>query len=295
MTDKKLNNGCAVALGNFDGLHIGHLAVINRTAEEAGKELTATVMLFDEHSMKTVTGEAPPKLITDKERTAAFLNKGIKPFIVNFSEIRDFSPEEFVEEILVKKLDARTVICGFNYRFGNKAKGDTKLLEELCIEKGIKCVIIDEVEVDGMAVSSTVIRKAVECGDIEKANRMLGRCFGYCAEVINGDKRGRTWGFPTINQKLPEGLVIPCFGVYESLITADGKVCKGVTNIGSRPTVGTKEILSETHIISYEGDLYGKDVDIRLVRFIRKEQKFSSFQKLKEQIKSDVSSVKGGV
>lgn len=295
MTDKKLNNGCAVALGNFDGLHIGHLAVINRTAEEAGKEFTAAVMLFDEHSMKAVTGEAPPKLITDSERAELFKKKGIEAFTVSFSEIRDFSPEEFVEEILIKKLNAKVVVCGFNYRFGKKAKGDAKLLEDLCIEKEIKCVIIDEVEADGMAVSSTAIRKAVECGDIEKANSMLGRYFGYCTEVIDGDKRGRTWGFPTINQKLPEGLVVPCFGVYESVVTVDSKICKGVTNIGSRPTVGTEKILSETHIIDFNGDLYGKSVDIRLVRFIRKEQKFSSFQELIEQIKSDVSSVKGGV
>ena len=178
MTDRKLNKGCAVALGNFDGLHIGHLAVINRTAEEAGENLTAAVMLFDEHSLKAVTGEAPPKLITDSERAAIFKEKDIEAFIVNFSEIRDFSPEEFIEEILVKKLNAKVVLCGFNYRFGKKAKGDAKLLEDLCIEKGIKCVIIDEVETDGMAVSSTAIRKAVERGDIEKANSMLGRCFG---------------------------------------------------------------------------------------------------------------------
>ncbi len=295
MTDKKLNNGCAVALGNFDGLHIGHLAVTNRTVEEAGKELTAAVMLFDEHSMKAVTGEAPPKLITDSERAEIFKEKGIETVTVNFSQIRDFSPEEFVEETLIKKLNAKVVLCGFNYRFGNKAKGDAKLLEKLCIEKGIKCVIIDEVEIDGMVVSSTAIRNAVECGDIEKANSMLGRSFGYCTQVINGDKRGRTWGFPTINQKLSEGLVIPRFGVYESIVTVDSKSYKGVTNIGSRPTVGTKEILSETHILDFNGELYGTCVDVRLVRFIRKEQKFSSFQELIEQIKSDVSSVKGGV
>lgn len=295
MTEKKLNNGCAVALGNFDGLHIGHLAVMDSTVALAGESLTAGVMLFDEHSMKAVTGEAPPKLITDEERADVFRKKGLETFIVNFSQIRDLSPEEFVKKILVKKLDAKAVICGFNYRFGKKAKGDAKLLEELCIENGIDCVIIDGVIKDGVPVSSTAIRKAVECGNIEKANSMLGRNFGYCAEVINGDKRGRTWGFPTINQKLPEGLVIPRFGVYESIVTVDGKVYKGVTNIGLRPTVGTDKVLSETHIISFDGEIYGVEADIRLVRFIRKEQKFSSFNELIKQIRTDVSSVKGGV
>ena len=294
MTDKKLNNGCAVALGNFDGLHIGHLAVIDRTIALAGESMTATVMLFDEHSMKAVTGAAPPRLITEEERADLFKKNGIEPFVISFSRIKDFSPKEFVEKVLVNELDARIVVCGFNYRFGNKAKGDAKLLEEICIEKGIKCVIINEVVKDGMPVSSTAIRSAVECGDIEKANAMLGRSFGYCTEVINGDKRGRTWGFPTINQKLPEGLVVPKFGVYESIVTVEGQRYLGVTNIGLRPTVGTEKVLSETHILSFDGVLYGKKVDVRLIRFIRSEQKFSSFDELILQIESDVNSVKGG-
>ena len=294
MTDKKLNNGCAVALGNFDGLHIGHLAVIDRTLALAGENLTATVMLFDEHSMKAVTGEAPPKLISDEEREEILREKGIEPFTVNFSQIRELSPQEFVEKILINKLDAKVVVCGFNYRFGNKAKGDAKLLEEICIEKNIRCVIINEVEIGGMPVSSTAIRNAVECGDIPKANTMLGRNFGYATEVIDGDKRGRTWGFPTINQKIPEGFAVPRFGVYESVVTVEGRTYKGITNIGLRPTVGTEKILSETHILSFEGDLYGKKVDVRLIHFIRSEQKFSSFDELILQIKSDVDSVKGG-
>lgn len=294
MTDKKLNNGCAVALGNFDGLHIGHLAVIDRTIALAGESMTATVMLFDEHSMKAVTGVAPPRLITEEERADIFKKNGIEPFVISFSRIKDFSPKEFVEKVLVSELDARIVVCGFNYRFGNKAKGDAKLLEEICIEKGIKCVIINEVVKDGMPVSSTAIRSAVECGDIEKANAMLGRSFGYCTEVINGDKRGRTWGFPTINQKLPEGFVVPKFGVYESIVTVEGQRYLGVTNIGLRPTVGTEKVLSETHILSFDGVLYGKKVDVRLIRFIRSEQKFSSFDELILQIESDVNSVKGG-
>lgn len=295
MTDKKLNNGCAVALGNFDGLHIGHLAIIDKTVALAGEDLIAAVLLFDEHSMKIINGEAPPKLISDDERTDIFREKGIETFTVAFSEIMSYSPEEFVEKILIKKLNAKIVLCGFNYRFGNKAKGDAKLLEEICIEKNIKCVIIDEVEINGMAVSSTAIRNAVEHGEICAANAMLGRNYGFGTKVINGDQRGRTWGFPTINQKLPEGFAVPRFGVYESVVTIDGKKYKGVTNIGSRPTVGTKDVLSETHILSFEGDVYGKTVDVRLVRFIREEQKFSSFDELIEQIKADVSSVKGGV
>ena len=295
MTDVKLNNGYAIALGNFDGLHIGHMAVLDETVKQAKNGLKAAVMLFDEHSMKSVKGEAPPMLITENERTELLKSRAIETFVVKFYQIRELSPEAFVEEILIKKFNARTVVCGFNYRFGNKAKGDAKLLEKICIEKNIKCVIIDEVEADGMAVNSTSIRRAVENGEIQLANKMLGRQFGYSCEVVNGDQRGRTWGFPTINQKLPDALVTPAFGVYESVVSVEGKTYRGVTNIGLRPTVGDDKILSETHIIGFDGNLYGKSVDIRLVRFIRQEKKFSSFDELILQIKADVSSVKGGV
>lgn len=295
MTDEKLNNGSAVALGNFDGMHIGHLAVIEKTAELCRKGLVPTVMLFDEHSLKTVTGEAPPRLMTDSERLAFLKEKGLEIKTVSFTDIKNLTPEEFIDSVLINRFNARAVVCGFNYRFGKGAAGDATLLNKLCKEKNIECLIVDEILSDSLPVSSTAIRKAVENGEIELANRMLGRCFGYTATVINGDKRGRTWGFPTINQRLPDGLVVPLFGVYESRVTADGRMYTGITNIGLRPTVGTDVILSETHILDFSGDLYGKEVEVSLVRFIRPEQKFSSFDELILQIKSDVSTVKGGV
>lgn len=295
MTDEKLNNGSAVALGNFDGMHIGHLAVIEKTAELCRKGLVPTVMLFDEHSLKTVTGEAPPRLMTDSERLAFLKEKGLEIKTVSFTDIKNLTPEEFIDSVLINRFNARAVVCGFNYRFGKGAAGDATLLNKLCKEKNIECLIVDEILSDSLPVSSTAIRKAVENGEIELANRMLGRCFGYTATVINGDKRGRTWGFPTINQRLPDGLVVPLFGVYESRVTADGRTYTGITNIGLRPTVGTDVILSETHILDFSGDLYGKEVEVSLVRFIRPEQKFSSFDELILQIKSDVSTVKGGV
>lgn len=295
MTDEKLNNGSAVALGNFDGMHIGHQAVIEKTVLLGKKGLAPTVMLFDEHSLKTVTGEAPPGLMTDSERLDYIKEKGIEVKTVSFTDIKNLTPEEFVDAVLIKRFKAKAVVCGFNYRFGRGATGDATLLHSLCDERGVDCVIADEILSDSLPVSSTAIRKAVENGDITLANRMLGRCFGFTATVIDGDKRGRSWGFPTINQRLPDGLVIPLFGVYQSVVSFDGQEYKGVTNIGSRPTVGTRIVLSETHILDFDGDLYGKDVEIRLVRFIRPEQKFGSFDELVRQIKNDVSDVKGGV
>ncbi len=295
MTDKKSNNGCAVALGNFDGIHIGHAAVLEEALKFSADGLVPTVMLFDEHSLKSIAGEAPHMLMTENERLSILKDKGLKAKTVNFSEIKGLTPEEFVKDILIKNFNAKAVVCGFNYRFGAGAKGNAETLKQLCDKNGIKCVAVKEIELDGNSVSSTAIRNAVQSGEIELANKMLGRFFGFSAEVIDGDKRGRTWGLPTANQKLPQGLTVPCFGVYESIVTIDGVSRKGVTNIGLRPTVGTDIVLSETHIIDFNGDIYGKSVDVRLVRFLRPEQKFNSFDELISKIKSDILKVKGGV
>ena len=295
MTDEKLNNGSAVALGNFDGMHIGHLAVLEKATELGEGGLIPTVMLFDEHSLKAVLGEAPPRLMTDIERLVFLKKKGLEIRTVSFADIKNLTPEEFVDGVLINQLNARAVVCGFNYRFGKGAAGDASLLESLCEGRGIECIIADEVLADSIPVSSTAIRRKIEDGDIEEANRMLGRLFGFTATVIDGDKRGRTWGFPTVNQRLPEEMVVPCFGVYQSLVCVDGQEYTGVTNIGSRPTVGTDVVLSETHILDFSGDLYGRDVEVRLIRFIRPERKFGSFDELALQIRNDISKVKGGV
>ncbi len=294
MTDKKLNNGCAVALGNFDGIHIGHTAVLEATARFSAEGLTPTVMLFDEHSLKNMTGEAPPMLMSEAERIKLLKDKGFEYKKISFQKIKSYAPEEFLTEILIGEFNAKAVVCGFDYRFGAGAEGDTQTLRELCKKYKIACVAVSEIELDGVKVSSTAIRNAVQAGEIELANKMLGRAFGFEAEVIDGDKRGRTWGFPTANQRLPEGMVVPKFGVYESQVTVGGKQYKGVTNIGSRPTVGTKIVLSETYIVDFNENIYGKNADIRLERFLRAEQKFSSFDELIAQINADVLKVKGG-
>ena len=165
-------------------------------------------------------------------------------------------------------------------------------MSEICGRLGLKCRVSGEVDVDRCAVSSTKIRGFIENGEIEKANKMLGRPFGFSSRVIDGDKRGRVLGFPTINQIIPEELAMPRFGVYQSVVTVKGEKFKGVTNVGKRPTVGTEKILSETHILDFDRDIYGENVDVRLIKFIRPEKKFSSFDELARQIKSDAKEVR---
>ncbi|HAY72495.1 MAG TPA: riboflavin biosynthesis protein RibF [Ruminococcaceae bacterium] len=292
MTDGKIANRTAVALGNFDGMHVGHMAVLRAAKSFESEELTPLALLFDEHSLKAITGTAPPMLMTAEERNRIIAENGLEIRTIVFNEIKELSPQDFVKKILVGRFGARAVCCGYNYRFGKNASGNAQTMKEICDRLGLECRIAGEVDVDSCAASSTEIRKFIENGEIEKANKMLGHPFGFCTRVIDGDKRGRTLGFPTINQELPDGLVLPKFGVYQADVTVDGEHYKGVSNIGRRPTVGTERVLSETYIIDFHKNIYGEYVDIRPVRFIRPERKFSSFDELAKQIKSDAKEVR---
>ena len=292
MTDVNNAKRTAVALGNFDGMHVGHMAVLEAAKSFESEGLIPVAVLFDEHSLKAITGKAPAMLMTVTERNLIIKENGFRIETLVFNEIRDLSPSDFVEKILVGRLGAAAVCCGYNYRFGKDASGTAQTMCEICGKLGLQCKVSGEVDVDCCAVSSTKIRGFIENGEIEKANKMLGRPFGFSARVIDGDKRGRVLGFPTINQIIPEELAMPKFGVYQSVVTVDGEKFKGVTNVGRRPTVGTEKILSETHILDFDRDIYGENVDVRLIKFIRPEKKFSSFAELARQIKSDAKEVR---
>lgn len=292
MTDGNNANRTAVALGNFDGMHVGHMAVLEAAKSFESEGLLPVAILFDEHSLKAITGKAPAMLMTVTERNRIINENGLRIETLVFNEIRDLSPSDFVEKILVGRLGAAAVCCGYNYRFGKGASGTAQMMSEICGRLGLKCRVSGEVDVDRCAVSSTKIRGFIENGEIEKANKMLGRPFGFSSRVIDGDKRGRVLGFPTINQIIPEELAMPRFGVYQSVVTVNGEKFKGVTNVGRRPTVGTEKILSETHILDFDRDIYGENVDVRLIKFIRPEKKFSSFDELARQIKSDAKEVR---
>lgn len=285
--------GSVVALGNFDGLHIGHMAVIN-AASEMAKRLGSKLVIatFTEHPMKYLTGESPKELLMGKVKEDAFSSTGAEICNLDFLSLKDMEPEKFFEEVLLSMLNAKGVCCGFNYSFGAKGKGTPELLQSLCEKKGIEFFMAPATILDSEPVSSTRIRKAIFEGDIELANRMLGRPYSYDRLVVDGDKRGRSMGIPTINQLLPENMAVPKFGVYESTTTVDGKEYASLTNIGVRPTIGTGYVSSETFIIDFSGDLYGKHITVSLLRFMRPEKKFDSIEELYAQINADVAAVK---
>lgn len=275
--------GSFVALGTFDGLHMGHKAVI--TAEKSQYERKIALMFIQHPQSKN--GEAPCRLITPQQEREILFSWGVEPVYLDFTEISDMSPTEFVDTILVDKLNAKSIACGFNYRFGKGAEGDVNTLMTLCAEREIKLTVVDKIEYNDEPVSSTRIREAVRTGDMKTARAMLGRYFSYDFEVLHGDERGRILGSPTINQFFTHDFQVPEFGVYASFTDVDGEIYPSVTNVGVRPTIGNSEKRSETNIIGYNGDLYGQYPRVFLVEKIRGEKAFGSLDELRESIFDD--------
>ncbi len=291
MTDEKLNTGTAVALGNFDGLHKGHMSVLEKALSFKENGYVPTVVLFDVHPKEALTGETVRRLITTEHTEELLREMGFEIHIISFDEVKNYSPERFFDEVLVKRLNAKALCCGFNYSFGKGRKGDSEFLCALAEKRGIICSVMPEIKEENEIVSSTAIKKYLANGEPHKAARLLGRNYSFSGEVIHGDQRGRELGFPTANQKIDSSLVVPKYGVYETIVTVDGKKYRGVTNIGIRPTYLLETVLSETNILGFSGDIYSKVITVELVKYLREERKFSSAEKLISQLNDDVKQV----
>ena len=284
--------GSSVALGYFDGVHMGHRAVIESCVSQAG----CPVVLTFAQSPAAALGRDVPPALTDNARKAELIGDiGVSDLIfADFAGIRDMSAEAFVKDILRGRLRAKTVCCGYNYRFGRSGSGDTALLAELCAREGIGVNVVEPVYVDGAAVSSTAIREMLGSGDVSSANRLLGYRYSVRGAVGSGNHLGRAMGFPTVNLPIAEGLCVPAFGVYASYVTAGGREYIGATNIGVHPTVGAAQTpLCESFILDYEGGgLYGDEIVCELERFIRPEKRFGSAEELSEQVKKDIAEIR---
>lgn len=263
-------NRTAVALGDFDGMHLAHKTVVT------GAEKTIIYCVHNKFSLLQ-------KSIFEKRYPNAVF--------ADFDEIKNYTGEEFIQRILIDKFGAQTVLCGFNFRFGKNASWSALDMRKYLEQRDIWVRILDAQDYEGMPISSTRIRKAVSEGRIRSSNEMLGYNFTYEAPVIKGDQRGRTIGFPTINQHLPQGLIVPRFGVYESRVLIGNKSYKAFTNIGVRPTWKVVVPLSETHIFDFSGNLYDETVTVELVDYMRPEKLFKNKEELKEQLDYDKSSI----
>ncbi|MBO7318463.1 MAG: riboflavin biosynthesis protein RibF [Clostridia bacterium] len=273
--EKLKEKGTAVALGYFDGIHIGHKMVLDRALTAAKeKDLVPVVLVFDIHPRKLVSGVVPPMLTSEEHKKVRLQEMGFTVVDFNFREGMNYEPSEFIEKILVKKLGAKAVSCGFDYHYGKGGKGNAETMRQELSERNIEFFSVEPVLLGDEVVSSTAIRNFIQQGEIEKANAMLGEYFSYDFEVKRGDGLGKTWGFPTINQSFPEDFIVPKFGVYMSLTKVDGEEYLSVTNVGVRPTVAEDSMRSETCILDFSGDLYGRRVQVQLVKFIREEKNF---------------------
>lgn len=289
LPEKIKKQGTAVALGYFDGIHLGHQAVLNTALRFAKKEnLVPVIMLFDVHPRKVILGKTPPMLMSNKKKVELLEEMGFTVVPYNFRETVNFTPNEFIEKILISGLNAKVVSCGFDYHYGKGGQGNAETLHEELERRGIKAIAEDPILLFGEKVSSTAIRQYIANGEIDKANAMLGGCFSYDFTVKKGDGLGRVLGFPTINQYFPEDHVVPRYGVYASRVMVDKKLYPAVTNVGIRPTVSAESLRSETCILDFSGDLYGKNVEVFLVEYLRQEIKFSSLEELSRQIEKDI-------
>ncbi len=286
------NQDLFLALGNFDGVHLGHQSLINNVIarkNEAGG--IAGAFIFEPHPAQILIPDRMPLLLASPQRKARLLEKcGLDLLIYSpFSrEIAAWTPEEFARDFLVNQLQIKEVFVGFNYSFGHKGVGTPQLLQLLGQEYGFEVHIIAPVKEDGEVVSSTLIRNALEKGDINRAAKMLGYRPVLDGVVVEGERRGRQLGFPTANIGIDKLYNIPAKGVYAAQACINDDKYHAVLNIGSKPTFHEEYPISiEAHLMDFSGDIYGQAISIRLIEKIRDERRFDSLEQLVEQIGKD--------
>ncbi len=282
-----------VAIGYFDGVHRGHSAVISAAVECAKRSGLQSVALTFDMTKKRASGKGSLDLMQFSERERYIAELGIDSLcVLDFSEICDLDGKQFANEILVNRLHASAVFCGDGFRFSKDKGCGVKELSDLCRERGIAVTAVDEV-VDGGLVSTTRIKALVKDGAVAEAARLLGHPLSYSGRVIEGRKLGRRLGFPTANQRFPEGVAPLRFGVYRSRAYADGEIFEAVSNIGVRPTVDdTGSVFIETYLIGYMGDLYNSDITVELHSFLRKEKRFKDEDELRSAVLKDIETVR---
>ncbi len=273
-----------IALGFFDGVHLGHQALLQACVNLAKQLGCATAAItFDRHP-QSLYRQASDLISTAADRTFLLRHYGMESVIcLPVTEKVMSTPwEQFLEELIAQ--GAAGFVCGDDFRFGYRGEGNSEKLKKFCEERGLHCVIVPEQTVDGIRVSSTYIRRQLETGDMATAVKFLGHPYILTGTVVPGKQLGRRLGIPTANLRLPEGLTVPKFGVYACRVSLDGKLYPAVTNIGTRPTVEGQGITVEPWILDYSGDLYGQDIRLEFHYFLRPEQKFSSLEELTQEI-----------
>ena len=287
------HRGCVATIGNFDGVHLGHQAVIGQLAEKAQALHRPTlVMLFEPQPQEFFQPhKAPPRLQRLREKLQALRRYSVdRTLCVRFdAPFAAMAPEDFIRRVLVEALGVQYLVVGDDFRFGHERRGDFAMLQAAGREYGFQVVNLHDLTIDGARVSSTRIRVALAAGDLATAEKLLGRPYRMCGRVAHGDKRGRTLGVPTANIHLHRHNT-PLKGVYAvEVFGLPAEPLAGVANIGNRPTVAGTRTLLEVHLLDFDQDIYGKYVQVNFLRKLRDEQRFGSLEELKHRIRQDIA------
>ncbi len=285
-TDKQVSP-LVVALGNFDGVHMGHKILISKTAEiAANMSAMAGIFCFEKPPCDFLSSTPPKRICTLDQKLKLAKERGAGCAVLgDFPSMRDLEPAEFIT-LLQNQMNCRAVVCGYNFRFGKGGKGGYNDLKKAF---GALAILIDKVTYEGEEISSTKIRELLLDGNVEKANQLLGHPYSVTGKVVRGKQLGRTLGLPTVNQFFADELLIPRNGIYASSCRIDGVTYRAVSNVGLRPTVeDSDKVNCETHIIGYNGDLYGRELRVEFFSRLRGERKFGSVEELRTAISSDV-------
>ena len=291
--DLSENPNLSLALGYFDGVHLGHQAVIknavNFAKQNGGK---SAVITFKDHPCCFFHGVCPKYILTREYREKFIADLGVDYlYELDFEKLAGLSAEEYLENILIKHFSPKSISTGFNHNFGHNKTGDVKFLEQESVKYNYKYFALPPQKYDGEVISSTKIRKLLSDGQIDTANKMLGRNFIIEGTVIKGRQIGRTIGFRTANILYPLELIDIPFGVYSVLVNYASQTYQGIANFGVRPTVNGHGALLEVHILDFERDIYGEVLEVKFIKMLRTERKFDSLDSLKQQISRDIKSI----
>lgn len=295
--DQKVDiKGCPVAtIGSFDGLHLGHQEIIKKTVAAAQqKNEPSLVITFDQHPRAFLRPHEPLGLLTTLDEKVKLIEQFAVDYllILRFAQIAKLTAEQFCSYILHQQAKVCQLFVGENFRFGSQAKGTTSTLVNCGLKLGFTVEVVPLKRIDDNSVSSSLIRELLKKGEVEKVKSLLGRYPQLSGKVVEGDKRGKLLGFPTANIQAKSQLCLPKAGIYIGYTIVNEKKHPSVINCGFKPTFGRHPFQCETHIFNFNQNLYGQEITVQFLKFIRTEQKFSAVEKLVEQIKKDVEAAK---